>query len=152
MSEVSLFLALIATVASGTAVLSVNNPPEESQPGPDASALTSIPVGPRYHGLYEGIFIDAQVEGAELSFLVDTGATLTILSEKDARSIGITTNGTRIIKGIGGPVTATKASVDITVNGQAIDNLEVAVVKNVPHSLLGLDAINHLGKPRLTFE
>lgn len=152
MSEVSIFLALIATVASGTAVLSVNNPVLESLPDSHASALTSIPVGNRYHGPHRGIFIDAQVEGTELLFLVDTGATLTILSDKDARAIGVIPVGTKLIKGIGGPVTAATASVDITVNGQTIDNLEIAIVKNVPHSLLGLDAINHLGKPRLTFE
>ena len=151
MSEVSVFLALMATVASGTAFLSVSEPVTESPPASYASALTSIDVDTRYHGQHRGIFLDAKVEGAELSFLVDTGATLTILSEKDAQAIGIEPVGTRPIKGIGGSVTARTAMVDVTIDGQTIDNLEIAVVEDVPHSLLGLDALHHLGNPRLTF-
>jgi clan AA aspartic protease (TIGR02281 family) len=151
MSEVSVFLALMATVASGTAFLSVSGSVAESPPASYASALTSIAVDARYHGQHQGIFLDAEVEGASLSFLVDTGATLTILSEKDAQAIGIQPVGTRTIKGIGGSVTARTAVMDVTINGQTIDNLEIAVVEGVPHSLLGLDALHHLGKPRLTF-
>lgn len=151
MSEASVFLALMATVASGTAFLSVSEPLAGSPPASYASAMTSIAVDARYHGQHRGIFLDGEVEGEDLSFLVDTGATLTILSEKDAQAIGLAYVGTRTIKGIGGSVTARAAVVDVTINGQTIDDLEIAVVKDMPHSLLGLDALHHLGKPRLTF-
>lgn len=151
MSELSVFLALTATVASGTAFLSVSELVAESPPSSYPSSLTSIAFDARYHGQHQGIFLDAEVGGGDLSLLVDTGATLTILSEKDAQAIGIEPVGTRTIKGIGGSVTARTAIVDVTINNQTIDNLEIAIVKDLPNSLLGLDVLNHLGKPRLTF-
>ncbi|NJS14789.1 MAG: hypothetical protein HC788_09515 [Sphingopyxis sp.] len=151
MSEAFTFLALMATVASGTALLTVTDANGEDQPAKEIGPPVVLAAENRLHGSNHGIFVEAEVNGDRLTFLVDTGATLTILSAADAKMLGVSGNETRLVRGIGGSAEAKMAQVDLSVHGQTITDMNVAVVNGVPHSLLGLDAMHKLGRPQLVF-
>lgn len=58
--------------------------PEQQQPEPVTPDEMVIKAGPRGH-----YFIEAEVDGSEVGFLVDTGATMVALSLKDAETLGL---------------------------------------------------------------
>jgi clan AA aspartic protease (TIGR02281 family) len=151
MSEAFTFFALMTTVASGTALLTVSDTIGEDNPTRNSGTSMILAAEDRPYGSSHGIFVEAEVNGNKLTFLVDTGATLTILSADDAKMLGVSGNDTRFVKGVGGSVEAKIAKVDLKVQGQVIADMDVAVVNGVPHSLLGLDAMHKLGTPQLIF-
>lgn len=151
MSEAFTFLALMTTVASGTALLTVSDTAGEEDPARNSGQSMILAAEDLPYGSSHGIFVEAEVNGKQLTFLVDTGATLTILSAEDAKTLRVPGSETRIVKGVGGSVEAKIATVDLNVQGQAIADMNVAVVNGVPHSLLGLDALHRLGTPQLIF-
>ena len=152
MSEGFTFLALMATVASGTALLAVPDVHKVDTPTEETESAAILAPGARFHGSSQGIFVDAEINGKRLTFLVDTGASLTILSDTDARALGIEGKERKLITGIGGTVEAKLAQIDLNVQGQEISNMPVAVLDGAPQSLLGLDAMHRLGKPKLIFD
>lgn len=132
--------------------------PSLAAPHPIAQASYGAP-SPAHpaHGVAcdpDGLF---RVEGrrgtARISFVVDTGATATVLSPRDAARPGVA--------GEGAPATLTTAGGQAAMRWGRLDRLRIAgrvlpamdvVVAGgaLPHSPLGQDAIAALG--RLTFE
>jgi aspartyl protease family protein len=114
-------------------------PAEHQQTGANSMIL---PAGRDGH-----VMIDAVVNGAAVRFLVDTGATLVTLSQKDAAAVGFgsglsysltfdTANGrTRAA-----PITLR----EVRIGQLAIDDVSAAVVENVRVSLLGQSFLNRL--------
>ena len=150
MSEVITFLTLIVTVAGGTALLTA--PADHSDILPLESERVALADGVHFAGSSGGIFIDAHVEGKHVRFMADTGASMTIISAADAAAIGIISRNSKEIRGIGGKIQASIAKVDLEIGGTPIADLDVAITDQVPHSLLGLDAMERLGQPRIVFQ
>jgi aspartyl protease family protein len=125
-------------------------------PGPDASVRTVIvhPAAVSNENVYRRardghFYVDADVNGARIRFLVDTGATYVALSPDDARSAGLrvfdsdytarsnTANGvTRVA-----PVTLRQVELDQL---QLIDVRAVVMEKPMPVSLLGMSFLSRL--------
>jgi aspartyl protease family protein len=127
-----------------------------SIPGPSAAVQTRASHGPAapnenvYRRARDGHFyVDADVNGARIRFLVDTGATYVALSPEDARSAGMrifdsdytaqtsTANGvTRVA-----PVTIRQIELDQL---QLFDVRAVVLEKPMPVSLLGMSFLSRL--------
>ena len=150
MSDGFTFLTLVATVVSGTALLTV--PARLTEAYVNESAFVARATEARFSGSQDGIFVDARVDGKPVRFMADTGASITILSAADASALGIKSRKTRTIRGIGGEIKTHSALVDLQIAGKRIGDLDVAITENVPHSLLGLDAMQKLGRPHIVFQ
>jgi aspartyl protease family protein len=84
-----------------------------------------------------------------MKFLVDTGASLVALSERDARRIGLNTDELEQnaeVRTAGGRVKASTAMIDtIEIDGVKIRNVQAVVIdKGLEHSLLGMSFLNRL--------
>ena len=97
-------------------------PPRELQRGPDGH-----------------FYADAQVNGATIRFLVDTGASVVVLSPADAQRAGIQLPAERgVAMGVGGPIEIIPVTLDrIAVGGIEARGVQAAVAQDLPVSLLG---------------
>jgi len=91
----------------------------------------------------------AYVNGTPVKFLVDTGASLVALSERDARRIGINTDKMEQnakVRTAGGEVMAATAMIQkIEIDGVTVKNVQAVVIdKGLEHSLLGMSFLNRL--------
>jgi aspartyl protease family protein len=91
----------------------------------------------------------AYVNGMPIKFLVDTGASLVALSERDARRVGIDTDDLQQnaeVKTAAGRVRASTALIDsIEIDGVKIEDVQAVVIdKGLEHSLLGMSFLNRL--------
>lgn len=95
-------------------------------------------------------FATARVQGRDVEFLVDTGATLVALSEEDARRAGISfnrSNFTVIGSGASGPVRGQFVRIkQISLGGKSLSNIEAAVIEGADMSLLGQSFLSRMGK------
>jgi aspartyl protease family protein len=141
--------AALALVISPDGFLKPARPPtvqaEAQQPAPTPTPNESI-----YRRASDGHFyVDADVNGARIRFLDDTGATFVALSPDDARSAGLrvfesdytarttTANGvTRVA-----PVTLRQVELD---QMQLFDVRAVVLEKPMPVSLLGMSFLSRL--------
>ena len=126
--------------------------PGPSQPAAQTATIrpTAAPNENVYRRARDGHFyVDADVNGARIRFLVDTGATYVALSPDDARSAGLrifgsdytaqtsTANGvTRVA-----PVTLRQVELDQL---QLFDVRAVVLEKPMPVSLLGMSFLSRL--------
>jgi aspartyl protease family protein len=97
--------------------------------------------------------ISADVDGAEVKFLVDTGADVVALTLSDAEIVGLnvdpesfqpimrTASGT----GYGAPVRIER----LTIGGRDLDNVDAVVMRDLPVSLLGQSVLGRLGSVSL---
>lgn len=126
----------------------------------DGAALSSQEIRPGPDGLY---YLDANVaNGQRLRFLVDTGASVTVLTGRDARLIGLDTAasvGGPKLRTAGGAKSARFGTIDrMSVAGRELRNIEAAVIDDgLPVSLLGQNALAGLGtitlgKGRMTID
>lgn len=84
-------------------------------------------------------YVDAQVNGARIRFLVDTGASVVALTPADAQraGIGLPSERERAI-GAGGEVEVIPVSIDrIAVGTLSANHVRAAVAPSLPVSLLG---------------
>ena len=90
--------------------------------------------------------------GARVAFVVDTGATATVLSRADAARLGVVMGAEARLTTAGGETRMRWGRLTgLTVAGRALPPLDVAVPDAAPpHALLGQDAIAALG--RITIE
>lgn len=92
-------------------------------------------------------YLDAQVNGASIRFLVDTGASMVALTAADAQRAGIALPSERAsAMGAGGPIEV----MPVTIERIAIGPLEArgvpgAVVRELPVSLLGQSFLARVG-------
>ncbi len=92
-------------------------------------------------------YADAQVNGATVRFMVDTGASMVVLTEADAQRAGIQLPSERALAmGVGGPVEITPVTVDrIAIGGIEARGVQAAVAEQLPVSLLGQSYLQRLG-------
>jgi len=123
------------------------------------ATLSAQEIRPGPDGLY---YLDASLAGGQrLRFLVDTGASVTVLTARDARMIGLaaTSVGGPKLRTAGGARSARFGTIDrLSVAGRELRNIEAAVIEDgLPVSLLGQNALAELGtitlgKGRMTID
>jgi aspartyl protease family protein len=91
----------------------------------------------------------AYVNGMPVKFLVDTGASLVALNERDARRIGLDTEELQKnaeVRTAAGRVRAATAMIEtIEIDGVTIKNVQAVVIdKGLENSLLGMSFLNRL--------
>lgn len=94
---------------------------------------------------------EAQVNGREVRFLVDTGATDVALTADDARRLGIDLSSLtfdRTVNTAAGPSKAAKVDLDyVSVAGARVDHVGALVLQNgLQTSLLGMTYLGRLSK------
>jgi aspartyl protease family protein len=94
------------------------------------------------------VVLTAQVNGAPVRFLVDTGATLVSLSPQDAAAAGLKRDGLKFdhtVHTAGGLSKAAFAQVhEIRVEQLELANVEVAVIETLKQSVLGMSFLRRL--------
>lgn len=96
----------------------------------------------------DGLFyVDALVNGKPLRFLVDTGASIMVLTAADAKAVGIEVGEQHYnsnVKTVGGKAEMAWATIDrIEIGGRNVNQLKAAVVRNgLGVSLLGQNALS----------
>ena len=115
------------------------NTPVRAGNGAASRALERAPDGHFY--------AEAQVNGARVTFLVDTGASIVALTPGDAQRAGIALPSERITaRGVGGEVEV----IPVTIDRLAIGPLEArgvraAIAGELPVSLLGQSFLSQVG-------
>ena len=103
---------------------------------------------PAPDGLY---YLEAQfANGGRARFLIDTGASVTVLTGDDARRLGVQPTdgaGGANLRTAGGMTTARSATIArMDIAGRPLRNIRVAIIDNgLPVSLLGQNALSELG-------
>jgi aspartyl protease family protein len=127
--------APVVDAASGPKRVSSTDPvssvaPREFQRGPDGH-----------------FYADAQVNGATIRFLVDTGASIVVLTPQDAQRAGIQLGSDRsTAMGVGGPIEVIPVTIDrIAIGGIEGRGVQAAVAEELPVSLLGQSYLSRVG-------
>jgi aspartyl protease family protein len=107
-----------------------------------------VPVAPDGH-----FYLTATIDGADITFVVDTGASAIVLTEADARAAGIPTGNlsyTGRAQTANGMVTTAPVTLDSMTLGGVTDRAVSAVVNggDLDTSLLGM---TYLSRYRMTF-
>ncbi|WP_157991492.1 retropepsin-like aspartic protease family protein [Caldimonas tepidiphila] len=86
-----------------------------------------------------------RVNGREVEFLVDTGATTTVLPQALADELDLPSQGQVRSRTAGGVVTGSIAQADISLEGGVeVRGLRVAVLERLHAPLLGMDVLSRL--------
>ncbi|MDQ4420018.1 retropepsin-like aspartic protease [Sphingobium sp. DEHP117] len=122
---------------------------EQAEPQDEEALTDGNHILPAPDGLY---YLDAQfADGARARFLVDTGASVTVLTGSDARRLGVQPTddaaGGSKLRTAGGMTIARSATIArMDVAGRQLRNIRVAIIDNgLPVSLLGQNALSELG-------
>jgi len=97
-------------------------------------------------------YLDAQVNGAQVHFLVDTGASMVALTAADAQRAGIALPSERAVaQGAGGAVEIVPVTIDrIAAGPLEARNIEGAVARDLPISLLGQSFLSRIGNVQIS--
>ena len=129
-------LAVAGVVAAGIGI-GLSWPTSRAQSG-GSNAVHELVIERAPDGHY---YADAEVNGAPVHFLIDTGTTTIALSQDDAKKAGITVSSSEfelIGQGASGLVRGKEVTLDrIVLNGAEQDGAKAAVVEGTPTSLLG---------------
>ena len=91
------------------------------------------------------LYLDAEVNGHSTRFVVDTGASHTVLRPQDALRAGISSSDEANLRVVGAKVVARSGVAErMVVDGHALAGVEVFVVDDLPVSLLGLNVLRKL--------
>jgi aspartyl protease family protein len=122
----------------------------ETSPGPKPAADSAPrPSGPReLRRAPDGHFYAvAQVNGASINFMVDTGASIVALTPEDAQRAGIHLPDQRAYaRGLGGTVEVTPVTIDrLSFGSVEARAVRAAVADELPISLLGQNVLGQFG-------
>ena len=122
----------------------VAGPAARSAPEPAGNGLARREIFRAADGHF---YLDAQVNGARVTFLVDTGASLVALSQADARRAGIALPSERATaRGVGGEIEVMPVTIDRLAAGPLeARQVAAAIVPDVPVSLLGQSFLERVG-------
>ena len=92
-------------------------------------------------------YADAQVNGVTIRFLVDTGASVVMLTREDAQRAGIALPAERALAmGVGGTVSVAPVTIDrIAIGTVEARSIQAAVADQLPVSLLGQNFLAQFG-------
>ncbi len=128
---------LAPSEASYSAATSKSSPPPASAASTTSLYAGTLSLKREANGHF---FADAQVNGATVRFLVDTGASVIALSVDDARRAGVRMEGPSSVVGSGasGPVRGKQVTIDrVRLGPQEGRSLEALVIEGGDQSLLG---------------
>jgi clan AA aspartic protease (TIGR02281 family) len=133
-----ILMAAAATVASLAA-------PRPTAQAASAPAAPGVAVARDADGLFR---LSGTRGTASLAFVVDTGATATVLSRNDAVRLGVEMGAAARLSTAGGEARMRWGRLTgLTVAGRVLPPLDVAIPDAAPpHALLGQDAIAALGR------
>jgi aspartyl protease family protein len=96
-------------------------------------------------------YLDAQVNGASVHFLIDTGASMVALTPADAQRAGIALTSERAIaQGAGGSVEIVPVTIErIAAGPLEARDVEGAVARELPISLLGQSFLSRVGNVQI---
>lgn len=139
MFKTALIIVVIAGAAIGLLWSSAHKPP------PTAGSPTEVVL----HRSSDGHFYaDADVNGASVRFLVDTGSSTIALSEADARKAGITVAPGEfelIGEGASGMVRGKEKTIEkLSIGGIEQQQVRAAVIEGATISLLGADYLDSM--------
>ena len=105
-------------------------------------AVVTVPM--QQDGHY---WVDAMVNGRSIRFLIDTGASMVVLTRQDAQRAGIQTPSVRAMAmGVGGPIEVIPVTLDrVAVGGIEARSVEAAIADETPVSLLGQSYLQRVG-------
>jgi aspartyl protease family protein len=154
-------LAFVGAALLGVAVIapSLKSGHTDALPGNDAAPVaaprrisaTDPVTAPAPRELRRGpdghFYVDAQVNGTTIHVLIDTGASVVVLSRDDAQRAGIQLPAERsMAMGVGGPVEVTPVMLDrVAVGGIEARGVQAAVADDLPVSLLGQSYLQRVG-------
>jgi aspartyl protease family protein len=121
----------------------VSSPKRRSSTDPVvAPAPRELRRGPDGH-----FYADAQVNGTTIRFMVDTGASVVVLTAADAQRAGIHLPSERsMAMGVGGPVEIIPVTLDrVAIGGIEARAVQAAVADELPVSLLGQSYLSRVG-------
>ena len=134
------YTAAAAMAVTGRADADPAPPREQEMAGKGAVTALRDPDGLFYVG--------GKVNGRPTRFIVDTGASVVVLSEGDARSAGIDVDPADFgdnMATVGGKSRAAWVRLDrLSIAGYTLRHLDVAVVQGAHTSLLGQNALSQL--------
>lgn len=117
-------------------------------PGNEVSRDTILEKSANGH-----FYVDAEVNGQLVNFVVDTGATLVALTVEDARRIGIPFSEgefTVVAQGASGPVRGQVLKLgSITIDGKSATDVGGAVLQGLPVSLLGQSYLSRISSVQM---
>jgi aspartyl protease family protein len=92
-------------------------------------------------------YAEAQVNGAQIRFMIDTGATIVALTREDAQRAGIQFGSDRaMVRGVGGPVEVIPVTIDrLAIGSLTATQVEAAVADDLGVSLLGQSFLSRVG-------
>lgn len=124
----------------------IEDRPSQTQAG-NGFASREIMRAPDGH-----FYLDAQVNGAQVHFLVDTGASMVALTPADAQRAGIALPSERATaQGAGGNVQIIPVSIDrIAAGPLEARNVDGAVARDLPVSLLGQSFLSRIGNVQIS--
>jgi aspartyl protease family protein len=110
-------------------------------------ASREIPRSPDGH-----FYLDAQVNGAQVHFLVDTGASMVALTAADAQRAGIALPSERLTaQGAGGAIEVVPVTIErIAFGPLEARGVEGAVARELPISLLGQSFLSRVGTVQIS--
>ena len=125
------------------AVVADPSPPPAAPATPGEASITKA-----HDGHY---WAEADVDGHEIRFLVDTGATAVALTAEDARRLGIepaSLSYTYTVQTANGPARAAPVKLSsIAIGGARVDHVDAFVIdKGLETSLLGMTYLGRLSK------
>jgi len=132
-----------------------------STPAPMAAAASAAPVrasNPRETRVQrEGnghFYVDAEVKGQLVHFVVDTGASMVALTIKDAQRIGVPfspINFEVVGTGASGPVRGERIMLDsISLDGKTVTQVRGAVLEGLDVSLLGQSYLSRISAVQMS--
>jgi aspartyl protease family protein len=143
-------LVLTGLAVIGVALMSPSSPKRAARAHdadrPFAAASSPIKRGSGEAGARElqrspdgHFYADAQINGRSIRLMVDTGASVVMLTREDAQRAGVAVPAERALAmGVGGTVSVAPVTIDrIAVGGVEASGLQAAVADQLPVSLLG---------------
>ena len=137
-----------------------SRPHESRRPDPFSADAAASPTAVSGQGITldrapDGHFYaDAQVNGATVRFMVDTGASGVALSADDAQRVGLSFFSSEFVavgQGASGEVRGKIVTLDrVTLGGKSVDNVSGAILEGSHMSLLGQSFLGRMGTIEIT--
>jgi aspartyl protease family protein len=105
----------------------------------------------RFRRAHDGLFyVTGRVNGVKVRFLLDTGATMVVLTPADAARVGASRSATSrhsVMETAAGPSAIDRVTLDrVAIAGHTVADVDAAVVRRgLKVSLLGQDLLSQLG-------
>jgi len=118
---------------------------------PDETGGMAPVINRRFSRAPDGLFyVTGRVNGVKVRFLLDTGATMVVLTPGDAARVGTARNATSrhaVMQTAAGPATIDRVTLDqVAIAGHTVTDVDAAVVRRgLKVSLLGQDLLSQLG-------